>query len=99
MKKRNNINDIDSPEAVDRIAIAFMSAGFGFLNGMIIWFAMPRAFVISFSVFFWLSVFLAAIFSIVGFFSPAVASRSLGVLLDAVRVISRKIFFWIRLIK
>ena len=99
MQKRNEIKDIDTPEAVDRVAIAFMSAGFGFLSGMILWFAMPRAFDISFSVFFWLSVCLAAVFSLVGFFSPAIASQSLGSIWDAVRVIHRKIFFWIKLIK
>ena len=66
---------------------------------MIIWFAMPRAFGIPFSVFFCLSVILAAVFTFVGFFSPDFAARTLGNTWDAVRVIHRKIFFWIRLIK
>ena len=99
MRKRTNIKDIDEPEATDRLAIAFLSAGFGFLTGMIIWLAMPRAFDISYSVFFWLSVILAAVFSVIGLLSPAFASRALGNIWDAVRVIHRKIFFWIRLIK
>lgn len=99
MRERGDPNDIDSPEAADRFAIGLLSAGFGFLSGMIIWFAMPRAFDVSFSVFFWLSVILAAVFSCIGFFSPVFASRTLGNLWDLVRVLHRKIFFWIRLIK
>ena len=99
MRKRTDIKDIDEPEATDRLAIAVLAAGFGFLSGLIIWFALPGAFDISFSVFFWLSVILAAAFSVIGFFSPLFASRALGNIWDAVRVIHRKIFFWIRLIK
>lgn len=99
MRKRSEIRDIDNPEGDDRLAIAFLSAGFGFLSGMIILFAMPRAFDISFSVFFWLSVILAAAFCFIGYFSPVFASQALGNIWDAVRVINRKIFFWIRLIK
>lgn len=66
---------------------------------MIIWFAMPRAFDIPFLNFFCLSVILAAVFSFIGFFSPAFASEVLGKLWDAVRVVNRKFFFWIKLIK
>ncbi len=99
MRKRSKTREVDTPEAADRLAVAFLSASFGFLSGMIIWFAMPRAFDISFSVFFWLSVILAATFSFIGFFSPAFASQALGNIWNAVRVINRKIFFWIRLIK
>lgn len=99
MRDRSQTKDIDKPEAADRLAIAFLSASFGFLSGMIIWFAMPRAFEISFSVFFWLSVILAAVFCCIGFFSPDFASRALGNLWDLVRAIRRNIFFWIRLIK
>lgn len=99
MRQRSDTRDVDTPELTDRLAIAFLSASFGFLSGMIIWFAMPRAFDISFSVFFWLSVILATTFSFIGFFSPAFASRALGNIWDAVRVINRKIFYWIRLIK
>lgn len=99
MSKRSDSTDTDELEVTDRLAIAFLAAGFGFLTGMIIWFATPRAFDISFSVFFWLSVILAAVFSFIGFFSPAFASRSLGNIVDVVGVIRRKVFFWIRLIK
>ncbi len=99
MRKQSDIQDVDEPEAADRLGIALLSAGFGFLSGMIIWFAMPRAFDISFSVFFWLSVILAAVFLCIGFFSPVFASRALASIWDTVRVIRRNIFFWIRLIK
>lgn len=99
MRNRSDIKDIDKPGAADRLAIAFLSAGGGFFSGMIIWFAMPRAFGISFSVFFWLSVILAAVFFVIGFSSPVFASRALGNIWDAVREINRKFFFWIRLIK
>lgn len=62
VQKQSDIEDVNKPEAAARLAIAFLSAGFGFLSGMIIWFAMPRAFDTSLSVFFWLSVILAAVF-------------------------------------
>ena len=99
MRKQRDITDTDELEVTDRLAVAFLSAGFGFLTGMIVWLATPRAFDISFSVFLWSSVILAAVFSFIGFISPAFASRSLGNILDAVTIIRRKIFFWIRLIK
>lgn len=99
VRKRNDIKDFDKPEAAARFAIGFLCAGFGFLTGIMIWFAMPSAFGISFSLFFWLSVTLAAIFSFTGFFNPVFASQMLGNIWDTLGVINRKIFFWIRLIK
>ena len=99
MQKRSYTEDIDTPEPTDRLAIAILSALFGFLTGVIIWFAMPRAFGISYSVFLWLSVILAVLFSFIGFFSPDFASRTLGKIWDAVGVIRRHVFFWSRLIK
>ncbi len=99
MGTHKGLDAVDKPAPADRLAISFLSAAFGFLTGVIIWFATPRAFDISYSLFFWLSVSLAAVFALVGFFSPALASQVLGNLWDAVRIINRKVFFWIRLIK
>jgi len=99
MGKRNNIKEFDEPETAGRLVIALLTAGFGFLSGMMIWFATPRVFDISFSLFFWLSVILAVAFACIGFFNPVFASQALGNIWDVLRVVNRKIFFWIRLIK